>query len=53
MHTHSQVGDNPVNLRVREYVNTLRGVTPFFKHDPHPHGLYPPDKRFITSGLAL
>ena len=35
------------------YLPTLRRVTLFFKHDPHRHGLYPSDKRFITSGLAL
>ena len=53
MHTHLHVGDNPVDPRVWEYVNTLRGVTLFLIHDPHGHGLYPPYECFITSGLAL
>ena len=53
MHTHPHVGNNRVDLRVREYVSTLCRVALFSKHDPHLYGLYPPDKRFITSGLAL
>ena len=34
-------------------VRTLCKVTLFFNHDPNRHGLYPPNERFITSGMAL
>ena len=53
MHTHSHLGKKRVDLRVRQYVNTVCRVTFSFKHAPHRHSLYPPDERFITSWLAL
>ena len=53
MHTHPHVGNNSVDLRVREYVNPLCRITLFFKHDPYRYGPDPPDKRFITSGGAF